>query len=210
MTRVCTSIYVLLLFSCSDAPQVKTEKLVDIQTINPRIVLDIRYATENNFLKEKVYSSPRCFVRSLVGQKLDSIQSELELQGLGLKIFDGYRPFRVTKKMWEILPDERYVANPKIGSRHNRGAAVDVSLVNSAGTELQMPTDFDDFSEAAAHEYTELSQEQISNRELLRSVMEKYGFQSIKTEWWHYDLKNHTNYSILDYTFEQIDSMNQK
>jgi D-alanyl-D-alanine dipeptidase len=210
VTRVFTTIYILFLFSCLDAPPVEKEKLVDIQTINPRIVLDIRYATQNNFLKEKVYPAPRCFVLQSVGQKLDSIQVKLESQGLGLKIFDGYRPFSVTKLMWEILPDERYVANPKNGSRHNRGAAVDVSLVDSTGVELDMPTDFDDFSETAAQDYMDLSPVQIRNRELLRSIMGRYGFQRIKSEWWHYDFKNYENFSILDYTFEQIDSMNRK
>ena len=127
-----------------------------------------------------------------------------------LKIFDGYRPFHVTKLMWEILPDERYVANPKDGSRHNRGAAVDLTLVDLTGAELKMPTGFDDFTEKAAHSYMNLPSEVIENRKKLRSIMEKYGFFAIESEWWHYDLKDYANYPILDYTFEQIDSLNYR
>jgi D-alanyl-D-alanine dipeptidase len=140
--------------------------------------------------------------------RLDSIQRELETRGLGLKIFDGYRPFSVTRKMWEILPDDRYVANPKNGSRHNRGAAVDVTLVDSTGNELEMPTVFDDFSEKAGHDFMDLPQHILTNRSLLKEIMTKYGFMPIKTEWWHYDLKNYEQYPILDKTFEEIDLEN--
>ncbi len=200
-------LYLLLLFlqlACG-RPEPVSYDLVDIAQINKNIILDIKYATKNNFLNEAVYPAPRCFLVKLAAMKIDSIQSELEQQGLGLKIFDGYRPFSVTEKMWEILPDDRYVANPKNGSRHNRGAAVDLTLVDSLGNELEMPTAFDAFTEIAAHAYQNLPEHVLKNRELLRTIMEKYGFTPIKSEWWHYDLKNYKKYPILNVSFKDID-----
>jgi D-alanyl-D-alanine dipeptidase len=198
-------LFIICIFSCKENKLIS--EFVELETVNKNIVLDLRYATDNNFLKRVVYPSPRCFVLKKVAVKLDSIQNELELNGLGLKIFDGYRPLSVQEMMWEILPDSRYVADPKNGSRHNRGAAVDVSLVDSNGVELQMPTDFDDFTERASHDYTDLPEEVIKNRELLKSIMEKYGFIHLKSEWWHYDLKNYAEYPIVDYSFEEIDRL---
>ncbi len=136
-----------------DTEQFEGENLVDIQDINPDITLDIRYATANNFLKVKLYSVPRCLLRTSVAQKLSRVQEQLQRRGLGLKVFDCYRPLSVTRKMWEALPDPRYVANPARGSRHNRGAAVDLTLIDARGNELEMPTDFDDFTDRAARDY---------------------------------------------------------
>ena len=194
-------------FACTQSREA-APRLVDIAQANPNIILDIRYATSNNFLHEAVYPAARCFVLETVAMRLDSVQRELETKGLGLKIFDGYRPYSVTCRMWEILPDDRYVANPKRGSRHNRGAAVDVTLTDSLGNELEMPTGFDDFSEKAGQEYMDLPQHVIENRVLLRDIMTKYGFTPIRTEWWHFDLKNYEKYPILDKTFEEIDLEN--
>jgi len=108
--------------------------------------------------------------------------------------------------MWEILPDSRYVANPANGSRHNRGAAVDVTLVDSTGTELSMPTEFDDFTERARQNYKNLSAEVRRNRWILKSIMEKYGFSAIDSEWWHYDLKGWEIYPVTDLSFEDIEA----
>lgn len=191
------------LLSCNSNDD-KHIQLIDITGINKNIILDIKYATKDNFLKEAVYPQARCYLVEEAALKIDSIQSELEQHGLGLKIFDGYRPFSVTKKMWEILPDDRYVANPKNGSRHNRGAAVDLTLVDSTGTELEMPTKFDDFTEKAAHAYEDLPEQVIKNRRRLKDIMEEYGFSAIKSEWWHYDLKNYQKYPILDISFDEI------
>ena len=198
----------ILLISATYLPA-QDAGLVDITGINKNILLDIKYATTDNFLGEAVYPAARCFVVRPMAAKLDSIQRELELMGLGLKIFDGYRPYSVTKKMWEILPDDRYVANPINGSRHNRGAAVDLTLVDSLGNELEMPTAFDDFTEKAAHSYNNLSDTVKANRALLKSIMEKYGFTPIKSEWWHYDLVNYQLYPILDISFDEIDSIQE-
>ena len=203
---LCFSLFVLL--SCNQKKQ--NIDFVELQTINSNIVLDIRYATNNNFLNKPVYPSSRCFTLKIVAQKLDSIQTELENTGLGLKIFDGYRPLSVQKMMWEILPDDKYVANPANGSRHNRGAAVDVTLVDSNGVELQMPTDFDEFTEKASQDYMNLSNKVIKNRAILKTIMVKYGFTPIKSEWWHYDLKNYIDYPVVDYSFEEIDELNNQ
>ncbi len=179
--------------------------LVDIHKINPNIRLDIRYATENNFIGRAVYPDDRCFVRYAAAVRLDSIQKELEEIGLGLKIFDGFRPLEVQCLMWEVMPDPRYVANPyKNGSRHNRGAAVDVSLVDSSGKELKMPTGFDDFTVRAHQAYQKLPSAVKRNRWILRTIMEKYGFKPITSEWWHYDLKNWQRFDIIDVPLEKL------
>lgn len=183
--------------------------LVEISDVNPNIQLDIRYATDHNFLGQAVYPQARCFVRYAVAVRLDTIQHELESMGLGLKLFDGYRPLSVQKKMWEIMPDNRYVADPAKGSRHNRGAAVDLTLVRSDGSEPAMPTPFDDFSMRAAHGFMNLPNEIKIHRWILRTIMEKHGFKAISSEWWHYDLIGWQNYPLMDLTFAEIDSLNR-
>jgi D-alanyl-D-alanine dipeptidase len=172
--------------------------------------LDIRYATPNNFLHRAVYPQARCFLVKEAALKLNEVQKELQSIGLGLKIFDGYRPLSVQKKMWEIMPNPNYVANPKHGSRHNRGSAVDLTLVDSSGHELEMPTGFDDFTPRAHHDYMKLPARVRINRWILRTVMEKHGFKPIRTEWWHYDLKNWRKYPVMDFSFEQLDQMIKK
>ncbi|AFY80082.1 M15 family metallopeptidase [Oscillatoria acuminata] len=187
-------------------PQFEGENLVDIQEINPDITLDIRYATANNFLNVQLYSVPRCLLRTSVAQKLSLVQEQLQPMGLGLKIFDCYRPLSVTRKMWEALPDPRYVANPARGSRHNRGAAVDLTLIDAWGNELEMPTDFDDFSDRAARDYqgTDVSNQARQNSQLLERVMTQQGFISLITEWWHFDAENWQDYPLLDISLEEI------
>ncbi|MCT7967746.1 M15 family metallopeptidase [Laspinema sp. D1] len=192
----------------SKTPQSEGENLVDIQDINPNITLDIRYATANNFLNVKLYSVPRCLLRTSVAQKLSRVQEQLQPMGLGLKVFDCYRPLSVTRKMWEVLPDPRYVANPARGSRHNRGAAVDLTLIDAMGNELEMPTDFDDFSDRAARDYpgTDVSPQARQNSQLLESVMTQQGFIPLITEWWHFDAENWQDYPLLDISLEEINA----
>ena len=173
--------------------------LVDIQKINPHIRIDIRYATSNNFMKEKLYPEARCLLRHEVAEKISRIQTSLERQGLGLKIFDGYRPLSVQKKMWAKFPLEGYVANPAKGSNHNRGAAVDITLVDAGGNELSMPSPYDEFSERAHRDYQRGTPEQTQNRKLLEDEMAKEGFKGILTEWWHFDDKDCKNYPVLDF-----------
>ena len=179
-------------------------RLVDIRTVNRNIRLDIRYATANNFLKQKMYPIAKCALRNSVAQKLALVQTDLEKIGLGLKVYDCYRPFSVTKQMWEVMPDPNYVANPARGSRHNRGAAVDLTLVDRTGKELEMPTPFDDFTTKAHRNYQGGSAESRKNRQLLEDAMKKQGFIGITTEWWHFDSEDWQKFAILDISLSAI------
>lgn len=178
--------------------------LVDVQKIIPGIALDIRYATTNNFTGKKLYPVARCCLRREAAESLKAVQHELRGMGLALKIYDGYRPLSVQKKMWTICPNEDYVANPAKGSRHNRGAAVDLTLIKLDGTELPMPTPFDDFTEKAHRDYMDLPPDALQNRALLERVMERHNFHGLKTEWWHFDFKDWRQYEILDVDYSQI------
>jgi len=178
--------------------------LIDIQKVNPNIRIDIRYATENNFMKEKLYPEARCLVRKEIAEKLSRIQQRLETKGLGLKIFDGYRPLSVQKKMWARVPVEGYVANPAKGSNHNRGMAVDVTLVDTHGKELAMPSAYDEFSERSHRDYEGGTPEETRRRELLEEEMTKEGFVGISTEWWHFDGPDAKKYPVLDLPFESV------
>lgn len=179
-------------------------QLVDIRSISPTIVLDIRYATVNNFTRKQLYPQARCLLRAAVAQKLARVQADLEQRGLGLKVYDCYRPLSVQRQMWKLVPDTRYVANPATGSRHNRGSAVDVTLVDRAGKELEMPTDFDDFTEQAHINYPGVSAAAQKNRQLLEQVMTKQGFIPLPTEWWHFDAENWSEFSLSEVSLEAI------
>ena len=181
---------------------------IELVKLNPHIKLDMRYATTNNFLKQKVYPQARAFLRAPAARALDAVQKELETLGLGLKIFDAYRPLSVQRKMWKIMPDGRYVADPKKGSRHNRGMAVDLTLIELDGDPLEMPTEFDSFHTRAHHDFFGLPKQVKRNRWILKTVMEKHGFRSIRTEWWHYDYKGWKNYPVLDKSFDELKTLN--
>ena len=182
----------------------KVSDIVDMKEVNPRIIIDMKYATEDNFAKKRLYDSNTCFLRKSTAVKLDAVQKELEGMNLGLKVWDCYRPLTVQQTLWTILPDERYVANPKKGSRHNRASSVDVTLVDSGGKKLQMPTGFDDFSPRAHHHYQDLPDQAIRNRELLKALMEKAGFIPLLDEWWHYDDEKWMQFDILDVPFRDL------
>ena len=138
------------------------------------------------------------------------MQDELVKQGLGLKLFDAYRPYAVTVLMWELIKDERYVANPKNGSGHNRGIAVDLTIIDlQTGKELNMGTGFDNFSDTAHHSFTALPKEVMRNRTLLKTIMEKNGFKSLDTEWWHYSWPGAPHFDVLDISFRKL-KKNQK
>jgi len=178
--------------------------LIDIQKVNPRIKTDIRYATPDNFMKEALYPEARCLLRREVAEKISRVQWDLEKKGLGLKVFDGYRPLSVQKKMWARFPVEGYIANPAKGSNHNRGAAVDVTLVDSDGRELPMPSAYDEFSERAHRDYMAAAPEALKNRQTLQQAMEKEGFVGLSTEWWHFDDKDAKQYPVLDLPFSSV------
>lgn len=176
--------------------------LIEIRQVNPAIRVDMRYKTPDNFMKEVLYPpSTKCFLLREAAEKLDRVQRSLEKEGLGLKVFDGYRPLSVQKKMWEKFPLEGYVANPAKGGNHNRGAAVDLTLVDGDGKELPMPSAYDEFSERAHRDYAGGTPEERAHRDLLRTEMEKEGFKSISTEWWHFDLADAKSRPVLDFPF---------
>lgn len=181
------------------------DDLVDIQSINPKILVDIRYATKNNFTGRPVYPRAKCYLRRKVALKLDLIQKRLEKIGLGLKIFDGYRPISVQKIFWDYCPDSRFVAPPEVGSRHNRGSAVDLTLVDTQGNELKMPTEFDEFTSRAHRDYNRLPKEVICNRALLENAMVEQGFIPQPTEWWHFDDAEGETYPIEDIPLDELE-----
>ena len=169
--------------------------------------MDLRYTTADNFMKEPLYpQGARCFLRHETAARLSHVQEALERQGMGLKIFDGYRPLSVQKKMWARFPMEGYVANPAKGSNHNRGAAVDLALVDTEGHELAMPSAYDEFSERSHRDYSGGSKAALKNREILQKAMEKEGFHGISTEWWHFDDIDCKKYPVLDLPISEVES----
>ena len=177
-----------------------TSELVDIQLFIPNIQIDLKYATTDNFTGQIVYNFQCCLLLKEAAVKLREVQAELETIGLGLKVWDGFRPVAAQWKFWELVPDERYVSDPRKGGRHTRGTAVDLTLITKDGQELLMPSDFDDFSEKAHQDYLEASDEAIRNREFLRNIMERNGFIGLTTEWWHFDLIGWQNYPPINIT----------
>lgn len=180
-------------------------ELIDLEKLIPNIVLDIRYATKNNFTKEVIYTEAKAFARKPVAEALRKVQDSLAHHNLKIKIYDAYRPYAASVKFYEVYPDTNFVANPKYGSRHNRGCAVDITLLDlSTGIEIPMPTDYDDFSEKAHPEYINFSKEIIENRTFLFNIMAHFGFKYYPTEWWHFDYQGWENYPLMDLSFEQL------
>jgi D-alanyl-D-alanine dipeptidase len=180
-------------------------RLVEINKYIPGIVLDIRYATTNNFTHRRMYQQARAFARLPVVLALKQVQTDLNKKGLGLKIYDGYRPYAITARFYEVTPDTNFVADPRKGSKHNRGCAIDLSVIDlKTGKELDMPTGFDSFSKKAASAYMDLPPQEIDNRAILKTAMEAHGFHEIPTEWWHFDFNGWSNYPLLDIPFDEI------
>jgi zinc D-Ala-D-Ala dipeptidase len=179
--------------------------LVDLEKYIPALVLDIRYATTNNFTKEKIYNLAKAYARKPVAEALKKVQAELNTKGLGIKIFDAYRPYKATVKFYEVYKDTTYVASPYRGSRHNRGCALDLTIINlKTGEELKMPTEYDSFRKEAWPS-TPVSDPVVrNNRQMLIQVMEKNGFKVNSSEWWHYDFKGWRNFEVLDIDFEEL------
>ncbi|UFH46008.1 M15 family metallopeptidase [Flavobacterium galactosidilyticum] len=166
---------------------------VNLKDYSADFVYDMKYATEDNFLKAKVYDCAECFLRLKTVNALVEANKKFIKKGYRIKLFDCYRPLDIQKRMWEIVSNPEYVANPAKGSIHNRGGAVDITLVDSSGKELEMGTTFDFFGKEASHNYTNLSVRIINNRKFLKSVMIESGFNSFDSEWWHYNLKTGLN-----------------
>lgn len=181
-------------------------RLVDLETAIPGIRLDIRYATENNFTGTAIYTSPRAFLRKPAADSLLKVQQDLNREGLGLVIYDAYRPYAGTLYFYEVYPDTVFVAVPSRGSVHNRGCAVDLALIDLAtGEYLTMPTEFDSFTEQAAASYPDLLPEATANRQKLQQVMTRHGFDIYEGEWWHFNFGDRKQYRLLDIAFEELD-----
>lgn len=180
-------------------------KLVNLKTEVPTLVLDIRYATTNNFTKRVMYNQAKAFARKPVANSLKQAQAYFNQLGYSLKIFDGYRPYSVTVKFYETYSDTTYVASPYKGSRHNRGAAIDLTLVNlKTGKQLNMGTPYDDFTKKAHPTYTKLPKEVLTNRKLLIDGMKKFGFTVYASEWWHFDYQGWQQFELMDLSFDQL------
>ena len=180
-------------------------RLVEIKKYIPEISLDIRYATTNNFTHKRMYQQAGAFARLPVVLALKEVEADLKAKGLGLKIYDAYRPYAVTVKFYEVTADTNYVADPRKGSKHNRGCAIDLSLIDlKTGKELDMPTGFDSFSKKAGANYQNLPKQQIANREILKSAMQAHGFKELSSEWWHFDFNGWAGYPLLDVPFSDI------
>ena len=187
-----------MFFSAAVFAQIDTS-IVFLGDIDSTIATDVRYATKNNFTGQILYPTDKVYIRKIVGESLKSAQSYLiKNYNLSIKVFDAYRPLSVQKKMWEIFPNPNYVADPSKGSRHNRGAAVDVTLIDSNGNEIDMGTEYDNFTEKAHSDYPSLPEKIKNDRKILRDTMIKFGFEPIESEWWHFDYNGWNKFSILD------------
>lgn len=179
--------------------------LVEVTSINPNIQISLPYATADNFTYQKLYPVERCFLRRSVAEKLSKVQQELEKEGYGLKIWDGYRPRSVQFKMWNIKPNTNYVANPWRGSRHNRGAAVDLTLIDfKTKKEVKMPTDYDVFNFKAHAYYSKLPKDVLANRTRLQQAMTRNGFKIMTSEWWHFDAWGYESFPLMDTPIEVL------
>jgi D-alanyl-D-alanine dipeptidase len=181
--------------------------LVELTRLDPTIKLDIRYATKNNFLGKAVYKQSRAFLQRPAAEALIRVNQIVRRQGYGLVVFDGYRPWSVTKVFWDVTPADKkiFVADPAKGSRHNRGCAVDLSLFDlKTGVEVKMPSEYDEMTERAHINYECTTPEPRRLRELLRAAMTAEGFAVYEPEWWHYDYKDWKEYPIMNISFSQI------
>ena len=213
-TRLAQLTYLLLVCNAvfAQGPPVETgpfrnPDLVEIIKLDPTIKLDIRYATKNNFLGKAVYKQPRAFLQLPAAEALVRINQALRKQGYGLVVFDGYRPWSVTKTFWDATPVDKkiFVADPSKGSRHNRGCAVDLSLFDlKTGELVKMPSEYDEMTERAHINYECATPEAKRLRELLRGGMEKEGFAVYEPEWWHYDYKDWKEYPIMNMKFSEV------
>ncbi|HLK28208.1 MAG TPA: M15 family metallopeptidase [Puia sp.] len=186
------------------------QQMFDLKKMIPNIVLELGYGTTHNFVGKIIYDEQPdyTFMRLPAAKALAQVQKELNKQGLGLKIYDAYRPYAIQKKFWELVHDERYVANPAKGSGHNRGIAADLTIIDlKTKKEIKMPTGWDNFTDSAHHDFNNLSDEVLKNRKLLKETMEKYGFVEFATEWWHYSLPNPEKYEVLDLSFGELRSL---
>ncbi|HSP13792.1 MAG TPA: M15 family metallopeptidase [Thermoanaerobaculia bacterium] len=180
-------------------------RLVDVANFIPGVVLDIRYATTNNFMHQQLYPVAKAYLRYPAAVALRDVQDELAKDGIGLKIFDAYRPYSITEKMWEPIKNPDFVADPSKGSRHNRGAAVDLTLIDrKTGKELTMPSAYDEFSPRARLDYFDATEPTLRNRDKLRETMTRHGFEPLRSEWWHYDFRGWERFELMDVPLQAL------
>lgn len=188
--------------------EIQDDDVADTTFVNLRdysndFVYDMKYATADNFLKAKVYDCTECYLRFKTVKALVKANQKFMKKGYRIKLFDCYRPLDIQKKMWAIVSNPEYVADPKKGSIHNRGGAVDITLVDENGKELEMGTSFDHFGPEASHDYENLSEEVKKNRKLLRNTMTSFGFRIFQSEWWHYNLKRSAkNFEVSNFKWD--------
>jgi zinc D-Ala-D-Ala dipeptidase len=179
--------------------------LVDLASFIPGLKLDLTYATSKNPTGRRLYPTARAYLRLPVAEALRLVQADLAKRGLGLQIWDGYRPYSATLALWAAVHNSDFVAPPSSGSIHNRGAAVDLTLVDlKTGRELLMPTPYDSFGPATYPTYTNLPAAAIAHRELLRRAMERHGFTRLSTEWWHFEYRGSHDYPVMDVAFTAL------
>ncbi len=212
--RFTAAAFCLILFSCAfgqNAPPKEENKreadLIELIKLDKTIKLDIRYATANNFVGRAVYPEARAFLQRPAAEAIVRVHKLLKKQGLGLVIYDGYRPWTITKLFWDVvsLDHRKYVADPAKGSKHNRGCAVDLGIYDlKTGKAVPMPSAYDEFTDRASPDYTGGTEEERSNRDMLRRMMEVEGFIVNPNEWWHFDYKDWERYAIYDIAFSEI------
>lgn len=196
MIKFITSVVAIFSANFAISQSIADTSFVNLKDYSTNFVYDMRYATDNNFLRAKVYDCAECILRLNTVKALISANEEFVEKGYKIKIFDCYRPVDIQRRMWAIVPNPRYVANPDKGSIHNRGGAVDITLVDSDGVELDMGTDFDHFGPEAAHGAGKHSRQVQKNRKLLKKVMLKHSFNAFASEWWHYNLDGASKYPV--------------
>jgi D-alanyl-D-alanine dipeptidase len=182
-------------------------RMVELRALIPGLQYELKYSGKDNFTRTRMYPEDlkETYLRLPAARALEKVQEELNQQGLGLKIFDAYRPYSVTVKFWDLIRDERYVAHPAKGSGHNRGIAVDLTIIDlSLGIELDMGTDFDNFTDTAHQDFSHLPAAVLGHRELLRSLMIKHGFRIYPEEWWHYFFPGGDKFDVLDLGFDKL------
>lgn len=173
--------------SSVEYPDPQDMVFVAVSDYLPEVMVDLKYAGTDNFTGQVVYEFSTVYLRYGTVQKLAAVQEDLQQLGLGLKIWDGFRPVSAQYRLWEICPDTRYVANPNTGfSAHSRGNTVDLTLIDSEGREVEMPSAFDDFSKKADRDYSDCTKEAADNALILEVLMEKHGFSGYENEWWHF------------------------
>jgi D-alanyl-D-alanine dipeptidase len=181
------------------------KKLIQLSKVIPGIVEEMIYATHGNFTGQAVYPPiATAYLCPGPAQRLKKVQQSLQKKGLALKVWDAYRPHSVQKIFWKLVPDPRYVGDPAVGSKHNRGAAVDVTLIDATGAELPMQSAFDDFSERAHRTYTGCDPVHLANVKILTEAMTDAGFNIYPSEWWHFEDPDWATYPLLDIPFEDL------